>query len=198
MVQPHVFYHPALAGIWGATYLLWIGPEMVLSKRLRSPADAHKVDRGSKIVVIAAVNIGIASGFMAAYFMPSLSMHAHWRAVFALGIAVWLGGIALRLYSIRVLGRFFTYDVAISQHQHIVEQGPYRWLRHPSYLGGLLAQIGFGLSLTNWLAMLLPACCLAIGYFYRIPLEEKALVRGLGPGYSDYMQRTWRLIPFVY
>jgi len=38
----------------------------------------------------------------------------------------------------------------------------------------------------------------AAAYVYRIPLEEQALVRGLGPGYSDYMRRTWRLIPFVF
>jgi protein-S-isoprenylcysteine O-methyltransferase Ste14 len=198
MVQPHVFYHPVLTAIWGVTYVLWIGPEILMSRRLRSAPDAHKADRGSKAVVITAANIGIALGFMAAYGVPRFSVHAHWMAVFATGIAVWLAGIALRLYSIRILGRFFTYDVAISQGQHIVEQGPYRWVRHPSYLGGLLAQIGFGLTLTNWLAMILPVCCLAAAYVYRIPLEEQALVRGLGPGYSDYMRRTWRLIPFVF
>jgi len=198
LVQPHVFYHPVLTGVWVATYALWVVPETVLSRRLRSAADAHKADRGSKAVVLAAVNVGIVAGFLAAYGLPSLSVLAHWRAVFALGIAVWLGGIALRLNSIRVLGRFFTYDVAISQGQHIVEQGPYRWVRHPSYLGSLLAQIGFGLSLTNWLAMILPVCCLAAGYVYRIPIEERALQRGLGPAYAEYMRRTWRLIPFVF
>lgn len=32
------------------------------------------------------------------------------------------------------MGRFFTYDVAVSNDQAVVERGPYRWLRHPSYL----------------------------------------------------------------
>ena len=118
--------------------------------------------------------------------------------MFSLGIAVWLGGILFRLVSIRILGHSFTYDVATSKDQQIVERGPYRWLRHPSYLGSLLAMIGFGMTLTNWLAMLLPVCCLATAYAYRIPIEEQALVRGLGSDYSDYMRRTWRLIPFVY
>jgi protein-S-isoprenylcysteine O-methyltransferase Ste14 len=102
------------------------------------------------------------------------------------------------LYSVRTLGRFFTTDVAISKGQRVVEQGPYRWVRHPSYLGGLLAMAGLGMTLTNWLAMTLPACCLAAAYVYRIRVEEQALVRGLGPAYSDYMQRTWRLIPYVF
>ncbi|MGA2896165.1 MAG: isoprenylcysteine carboxylmethyltransferase family protein [Acidobacteriaceae bacterium] len=187
-----------MAGVWIATDVLWIVPETILSIRLRSAKDAQKADRGSKSLVIAAVNFGICLGFLAAFEVPSFSLEAHWKAVFALGIAVWLGGILFRLASIRILGHSFTYDVATSKDQQIVERGPYRWLRHPSYLGSLLAMIGFGMTLTNWLAMLLPVCCLATAYAYRIPIEEQALVRGLGSDYSNYMRRTWRLIPFVY
>jgi protein-S-isoprenylcysteine O-methyltransferase Ste14 len=98
----------------------------------------------------------------------------------------------------RVLGRFFTYDVAISTGQQVIEKGPYRWLRHPSYLGSLLAEVGFGMTMTNWLAMLLPALCIGAAYAYRIPIEERALLQGLGTPYREYMRRTWRLIPFVY
>jgi protein-S-isoprenylcysteine O-methyltransferase Ste14 len=198
MRPPEVFlHHPVLTGVWCATYALWIIPEILLSQR-RLEKDAQNVDRGSKAVVIVALNLGIVLGFLAADFVPSLFVGPHWKTVFAAGIAVWLGGIAFRWYSIRALGRFFTTDVAISRGQHVVEQGPYRWLRHPSYLGGLLALAGFGMTLTNWLAMVLPVCCLAAGYVYRIPIEEQALVRGLGPDYSDYMRRTWRLIPYVF
>ena len=198
MHVPPCFYHPIMAGVWIATDVLWIVPETVLSIRLRSAKDAQKADRGSKSIVIAAVNLGVCLGFLAAFEVPSFSLEAHWKAVFSLGIAVWLGGILFRLVSIRILGHSFTYDVATSKDQQIVERGPYRWLRHPSYLGSLLAMIGFGMTLTNWLAMLLPVCCVATAYAYRIPIEEQALVRGLGSDYSDYMRRTWRLIPFVY
>jgi protein-S-isoprenylcysteine O-methyltransferase Ste14 len=198
MHVPPCFYHPIMAGVWIATDVLWIVPETILSIRLRSAKDAQKADRGSKSLVIAAVNFGICLGFLAAFEVPSFSLEAHWKAVFALGIAVWLGGILFRLASIRILGHSFTYDVATSKDQQIVERGPYRWLRHPSYLGSLLAMIGFGMTLTNWLAMLLPVCCVATAYAYRIPIEEQALVRGLGSDYSNYMRRTWRLIPFVY
>jgi protein-S-isoprenylcysteine O-methyltransferase Ste14 len=198
MRPPHVFmHHPALTGVWVATYLLWIIPELLLSRR-RPEKDAQKEDRGSKAVVIVAVNLAILFGFIAADAVSSLTLGAQWKTVFALGIAVWLGGILLRWYSIYTLGRFFTTDVAISKGQYIVEQGPYRWLRHPSYLGGLLSQVGFGMTLTNWLAMLLPVCCLLAAYAYRINIEEQALVRGLGPDYSAYMRRTWRLIPYVF
>jgi protein-S-isoprenylcysteine O-methyltransferase Ste14 len=191
-------HHPIMNGVWIATCALWILPELALSKRLHSTKDAKKADRGSMAVVILSVYLGISLGFLAANRVPSLSMGAYWKIVFALGITVWWSGIALRLYSIRVLGRFFTFDVAIAEGHSVVEEGPYRWVRHPSYTGGLLAMLGLGMTLDNWLAMFLPVCCLAAGDVYRIPVEEKALVRGLGAEYRDYMRRTWRLIPFVF
>jgi protein-S-isoprenylcysteine O-methyltransferase Ste14 len=198
MRPPHIFlHHPVMTGVWLATYLLWIIPEFVVSRR-RPEKDAQDADRGSKLVVIMTVNISIFLGFLAATAVPGLFVGAHWRTIYALGIAVWLAGIALRLYSIRILGRFFTFNIAISSTQRVIEQGPYRWLRHPSYLGGLLALLGFGMTLTNWLAMLLPVCCMTAGYIYRIRIEEQALVHGLGPAYSEYMRRTWRLIPYVF
>ncbi len=98
----------------------------------------------------------------------------------------------------RTLGRFFTYDVAISTGQNLIEHGPYRWLRHPSYLGSLVAYIGFGMTLANWLAIFLPALCLGVAFAYRIRVEERALLQGLGSRYHEYMRRTWRLIPFVF
>lgn len=196
---PPVFnHHPMLLAVWVVCYVLWFVPETVLSYRLKSRHDAQKADRGSKAVVIASINVGIALGFFAAFRATSFYVGVQWKTMFGVGIVVWLAGIAFRLYSMRVLGRFFTYDVAISREQHVVEAGPYRWLRHPSYSGSLLAALGFGMTLTNWLALVFPAACLALGYLYRIPLEERALLGGLGPPYQDYMQRTWRLIPFVF
>ena len=164
-------HHPIMVGVWVATWALWMIPETILSIQLRSAKDAQKADRGSKIVVLGSVFLGIYLGFIAAYFVPSLFVGTHWKAVFALGIAVWLGGIFLRLYSIRILGRFFTFDVAIANGHRIVEQGPYRWLRHPSYLGSLLAMIGFGMTIDELagdaLTRMLPRGCLRVSNSYR-------------------------------
>jgi protein-S-isoprenylcysteine O-methyltransferase Ste14 len=198
MHSAQVFHHhPVMLGIWVATYVVWIAPEMVLARR-RPAADARMEDRGSMMVVVGSIYVGIFLAFLAVGLAPRFTAGAQWKAMFFLGIAIWYGGMALRWYSIRVLGRFFTTQVAIAKDQHVVEQGPYRWVRHPSYLGGLVALFGFGMTLTNWLSAVLPVVCLLAAYVYRIPLEERALVRGLGPAYSGYMGRTWRLIPFVY
>jgi len=199
MAWPLAFHHhPVLALLWAATYASCIVPEIGMSSRLRSAVDAQKSDRGSMTVVIAAANLAVAAGFLSAILFPGLTIRNHWELLFSLGLAVWVGGTLFRWYSIRALGRFFTFDVAISPGQRVIERGPYRWIRHPSYLGALVGEIGFGMTLTNWLALLLPVCCLATAYVYRIHVEEQALVLGLGPAYSDYMRRTSRLIPFLF
>ena len=199
MRSPDVFHgHPALMVLWMATYILCIVPEIVLSRLLRSGDDAQKLDRGSKLLVIVTANLAMVLGFVVAIWFPVFSIGVHWKAVFGAGIVIWLGGTTFRWYAIRTLGRFFTYDVAVSRGQQVVEHGPYRWLRHPSYLGSLLGELGFGMTLNNWLAILLPPLCLGAVYLYRIHIEEQALSQGLGAPYREYMRRTWRLVPFVF
>ncbi|HET8843686.1 MAG TPA: hypothetical protein VFN35_19645 [Ktedonobacteraceae bacterium] len=57
--------------------------------------------------------------------------------------------------------------------------------------------LGLGLSLTNWLSLLIIMGCALLGLSYRIHVEEHALKEHLGQRYQEYMQRTKRLIPFV-
>ena len=77
-----------------------------------------------------------------------------------LGLAVFAFGIAYRIWAVRTLGRFFRYTVVVDADHRVVEDGPYRRLRHPSYTGLLMAALGVGIALGNWLAIaacLLPA-----------------------------------------
>ncbi len=109
-----------------------------------------------------------------------------------------LSGVALRWYCAAILGKYFTFDVAIQGGHTLVEAGPYRYIRHPSYTGALLTLFGFGLALGNWAALVAPMACLGFAYTYRIPVEENALASALGESYKQYVKRTWRLVPFVF
>lgn len=106
-----------------------------------------------------------------------------------------VAGMILRWYCIFILGKFFTFDVAIQGGQTLIEKGPYRYIRHPSYTGALLTLLGFGLALGNWAGLIVLLSCMGFAYAYRIPLEEAALVKALGEPYRRYMSRTWRLVP---
>lgn len=81
--------------------------------------------------------------------------------------------------------------------QHVVDSGPYRFVRHPMYAGVIPMTVGIALWLESYaaaIAAIVPILLICV----RALLEEKFLVRNL-PGYADYMQRVrYRLIPFVW
>jgi protein-S-isoprenylcysteine O-methyltransferase Ste14 len=141
--------------------------------------------------------MGMIAGFSAASCAPA-AIHAHRAAIFWTGIALMIGGIVLRQTAIRTLGKYFTFTVRVRQEQPVVDFGPYRWIRHPSYTGALLTMAGVGLALTNWASLVLILLAGAVGYTYRISVEERALSETLGEPYAAYMRRTWRLIPFIF
>jgi protein-S-isoprenylcysteine O-methyltransferase len=117
--------------------------------------------------------------------------------IFLIGIVLIWAGIALRLWAVRVLGRFFRTTVVVQDEHQLVETGPYRLLRHPSYTGTLLTLLGFGLCFGNWIALALVTLGPVIAYSYRITVEERALRARFGPKYEAYAQARWRLIPFL-
>jgi protein-S-isoprenylcysteine O-methyltransferase Ste14 len=128
--------------------------------------------------------------------LPGAAFTSGRRPLFYLGLALMVIGMAFRWYAIRVLGRSFTYTVATRPDQTVVQAGPYRWIRHPSYTGALLTILGVLICMTNPLGFLGLIPPLA-GYAYRIRIEERTLVQNLGEPYRAYMKRTKRLIPFV-
>ena len=101
-------------------------------------------------------------------------------------------------WAIITLGRFFTVDVTIEKDHELVERGPFRMVRHPSYTGVLLAFVGLALTLDNWAALLVILLPIGVAFIHRMNVEEKALSGALGSQYTNYMRRTKRLVPFVY
>lgn len=185
------------AVLWLAC-LAWAGVELPRITRLRAARGAKVRDRGSLVVVLGLLALGIFGAFAVALTVPSAAIAGNAPAVFWAGITCIVLGIVLRWYAIRVLGRYFTPVVAVRSDQQIVQTGPYRYVRHPSYSGALLSLVGVGLALTNWLSLLVLLLCALPGFLYRVTVEERALRETLGQPYADYMRRTRRFIPFVY
>ncbi|MGH8399505.1 MAG: methyltransferase family protein [Gammaproteobacteria bacterium] len=178
--------------------IIWVAPEWIGTYFQRSKQGAVKRDRGSHLALILSLTAGMVVAVYCVQDIPSTTITWLQIPLFWTGIVLMLAGVAFRWYAIRMLGRFFTRDVATRADQVVVEAGPYHWIRHPSYSGGLLTALGFGLALTNWLALLAILCGALIGYAYRVHVEERALCEALGDAYRDYMRRTKRFIPFVW
>ena len=189
---------PLYAAIFWCAFALWILLEIIASRVKRSPDSSRARDRGSLLLIIVLWWTGIAADFSLSFLLPQASLSRGRGPVFLVGIALMLAGIALRQYSMAVLGKFFTFDVAVDSGHALVETGPYRYVRHPSYTGALLTLFGFGLALGNWAGLATALFCLAFAYTYRIRVEEAALSAALGEPYKEYVGRTWRLVPFLF
>jgi protein-S-isoprenylcysteine O-methyltransferase Ste14 len=184
--------------VFWVAFAIWAIPEFVGAFTQYARGSASRRDRGSYIVVILGILVGIYLAFFLASAVPGATLGGGWQVIFGVGIALALLGVALRWYAIWVLGRYFTRDVAVQPGQQVVQSGPYRFIRHPSYSGTLLAMLGLGLAFTNWASLVALVACTFATHMYRVLVEEQALREALGQPYVDYMRHTRRFIPFLF
>jgi protein-S-isoprenylcysteine O-methyltransferase len=180
--------------------VLWVISEILLTIFVRAQRGSDRIqDRSSTIVLYSSIFLGI---FLAVLIKNTGPQWTHIGLNFyllnALALLFLLGGIAWRAWAILTLGRFFTTNVAVRSGHKVIRQGPYRWMRHPSYTGGLITFFGLGLAFANWLSLVVLMILVVIGYIYRMNVEEKVLIASLGDEYLEYSRHTKRLIPGVY
>ncbi len=194
-VKPLVYVLP-YAWIFWAVFIYCYGSESAVMRRSR-PTAGEKMDRGSMTLILLAGAIGTVAAFAVAGIPAFILQHGQ-RFWFAAGITALLAGSALRRHCWRVLGQYFTGNVEVASAQPVIQDGAYRWVRHPSYTGGMLMYLGTGLAMTNWLSVVIIAVLTFLAYVYRVHVEERALAGQIGAPYEEYMRRTKRFIPFVF
>ncbi len=109
-------------------------------------------------------------------------------------LLMWIG-LAIRIWSVLTLGASFRTTVEVDADQQVVDKGPYRWARHPSYTGMLTIALGCGVALGNWLSLAILVVIPLATMLRRISVEEATLVDVLGQPYLEYQRRTKRLVP---
>ena len=162
----------------------------------RSRDDSIDADGSSLRVLWITIMLAVTAGMLASKRIPGGAIAN--SAVFWAGCVLFGLGLALRWYSIVYLGRFFTVNVAIHSGHEVIDTGPYRLIRHPSYAGALLAFLGLALCLANWWSLALIVLPILWAFNRRMSVEESALANALGAPYVQYMGRTKRLAPFLY
>lgn len=188
---------PLEAAVTVVVLLAWFGSEAYFNLRSRRRAGATATvgrrDRRSFEVLILAI---FASVFSTDGFVINRVGDFPF-STFWLGVAVFVVGIGFRAWAIRSLGRFFTLHVEVRADQRIVQEGPYRWIRHPAYTGALLSLLGYPILLSSAWGLVVVAGIAAVAFGYRIRVEERALLARFGEAYRSYERRTWRLIPYL-
>lgn len=176
---------------------VWVLSEWGIRLRSHLNREGSRLDHGSMLVVVASIVAGVGGALALARALHGAAIpDARW--LFATGLVLMGAGIAFRQWAVAVLGRFFTVDVRVQPGQTVVERGPYRWLRHPSYTGLIATFLGLGLALDNWAALAVLALLPTAGLVYRIHFEERALIEGLGEPYRRFAASRPRLFPGVW
>ena len=114
------------------------------------------------------------------------------------GVGMMTAGLALRAWSMRTLGAYYSRTLRTTSDQGVVEYGPYRVIRHPGYLGSVMVWTGFAVTSGSAAAALGVAALMGNAYRRRIAAEEAMLTGRFGSAYTEYSQRTKRLIPFIW
>jgi len=165
----------------------------------RKPGEASELaatpsDRGTTTLIVAAYAL-------TAGLAPALARLPGGRlppASGPAGVGVMAAGLALRTWSMRALGRYYSRTLRTADDQVVVESGPYRVIRHPGYLGSIMVWTGFGVASGSAAAALGVAALMGAAYTRRIAVEEDMLTGTLGAAYTEYSRRTKRLIPLAW
>ncbi len=182
---------PSILGI------LYAVSELGLSIFKRAGDGAATADRGSLGLIWGVIGASVFLAFALAAALPAFGFGPA-DVLVPVGTSIFAAGIAFRWYAIVYLGRFFTVNVAIASDHRLIDGGPYRIVRHPSYTGALAAFLGLGIDMGNWASLAALLAPTLLVFLWRIHIEEAALTAAFGDQYRDYMRRTKRLIPALY
>ncbi len=196
-MRPLPFVFPHAVVFW----LVWIWtfmPEWRIVQQARIDSkNADSKDAGSIRVIMAAMWISFLLSFVTAWVRLFAFPAGAQLYTFYVGVALFALGSLLRRACWRALGEFFTGDVRARADQPVIQTGPYRWVRHPSYTAAMLIFIGIGLALGNWLSLALLTTGAVVAYGYRVKVEERALVQEIGEPYVQYMRTHKRFVPGI-
>ena len=188
------FPNEFMAILFSFVFIIFLIIELRIFRKQKFYAIGSEHDKGSLLFILISVFISIIIIFVLAYLgigrLPTFVSY--------IGIVFVILGFGLRQWSIITLGNFFTPVVVIQKNQKLVQNGPYKYIRHPSFTGLFLEIVGVGLFLSNWLAIIVILILLFSSLIYRISIEEKVLVKAFGKNYISYKNRTKKLIPFIY
>jgi protein-S-isoprenylcysteine O-methyltransferase Ste14 len=191
--RPELILHYKTIFLAIAAASLWLSQPAFSTQDTKS----HQAsDRSSVLVILIMSSLSVASavtewGYTDAHKSSSILMTS-------VGATLLLIGITIRIWAIQTLGRHFTATATLVNDHKLITDGPYRFVRHPSYLGAFMAIIGCPVFLNAPIAIVVAIIAMSIAYYIRITVEEAMLGSYFGAVYSEYKKTTKRLIPYIW
>ncbi|MDI6846148.1 MAG: isoprenylcysteine carboxylmethyltransferase family protein [Candidatus Saccharicenans sp.] len=172
---------------WTITFFWWAMDFYLLVLKRKG---GHRIsERKSKFIMMMLIFAGVLLAIV-----PE-SFRAVWRTrPFGLwqvaGTFILASGVLLRFLSVLHLGKHFAPDIGFRHDRELVTTGLYRWSRHPSYTGEIIAFIGLGIIFQHFPASLFIVLFPAAAFIYRAIVEEKLLIEEFGQEYLEYRKKT--------
>jgi protein-S-isoprenylcysteine O-methyltransferase Ste14 len=179
--------------IIAANVALWLFQPSVTAKE----TNEHKSKDGYSVITILIMSVlSTITPIIDWAYLPHQSEPL--TAVTIAGFIMLWTGVLLRNYSIKILGKHFTATIQLQTDHRLITSGPYGIIRHPSYLGALLAMMGSAIFLNSLIGVTVSFIAMMIAYTIRIQAEEKVLKSLFGNVYTEYQQKTKKIIPFLW
>lgn len=176
---------------WIIFYVYWIvharGVKPAAEKQSRLSGLAHRLP-----VVLGAVLLFVP--FMR--FPPGVKLIPHDDLTRDFGTAVCAAGLMVAIWARRTLAGNWSSNVTFKKGHELVQDGPYRYVRHPIYTGLLLMCLGTAIAggrLHSWLGLAI----MCAGFWIKLKQEERLMLRHFPDEYPSYRKRVKALVPFV-
>ena len=156
-------------------------------------ADRRRGDRTPVVANFAAFGLFFA-------FLAAFASNADGPAALVLalcGCLLALAGAALVLWSRAELGSAWSLVPSADQGTGLVTTGPYRFVRHPIYLGLSMLAMGEALAFSSWPAVAVVFSAIVPSFAWRARAEERLLADTFGERYAHYQKQTKIMIPYL-
>jgi len=152
----------------------------------------RSTDKGTMYLILVTGVIGHIGSLIDWAYFPSFTVG---QSVLV-GAFLMIFGIIFRIVAIQSLKYGFSSSIRIKEGQQLFTRGLYSKLRHPSYTAAWILMIGDALLFQSYFGLAILGVGMFLVYMKRIQVEEEVLLKKYGKEYEDYMQRTWKFLPW--
>jgi protein-S-isoprenylcysteine O-methyltransferase Ste14 len=150
------------------------------------------------LLTISFTGLGIIPSIYVATGAPQFAEYAFSPLQGILGVLLMAGALILFRVTHKQLGRNWSVTLDTRKTHKLVDTGIYAHVRHPMYSAFWLLALAQAALLPNWFAGLAGPVAWSTLFFLRVGREEKLMIDTFGEQYRRYMQRTKRVLPWVY
>ncbi|WP_042777384.1 protein-S-isoprenylcysteine O-methyltransferase [Sinorhizobium fredii] len=186
--------------IWVLGIVAWYFIRRPYERRAKRVEVVSNRRTASETIGLAAAlaGLGIVPGFYVVTGIPSAAEYPASAWAVAIGTLVFAAAMWVFRRTHKELGRNWSITLEIRDRHELISGGPYALVRHPMYTSFLLMGVGQAFLLSNWVMGFAGLVGFAILFFLRVDKEERMMLETFGPQYRAYMERTKRIIPFLY